>query len=298
VAFLGHVVSNEGLLVDPQKIEAVTNWHRPKNLMEVRSFLGLAGYYRRFIQYFSKIATPLTNLTRKVTRYEWTAWCEEAFQELKKTLTSVPILALPTTDKDFMVYSDASSNGLGCVLMQEGCVIAYASRQLKKTHEQNYPTHDLELAAIVFALKIWRHDLYRVRCEVFTDHQSLKYLFSQKDLNLRQTKWLEFLKDYDVHFQYHPGKANVVADVLSHGPYPALSCLLALSNDLCEEFRKLELNVITPRVKSMLCTLQAQPTLIKEIPVAQVTDPQLERIREEILVGKAPGFIIYEDGTI
>ena len=114
-------------------------------------------------------------------------------------MTSAPILALPTADKDFAVYSDVSRSGLGCVLMQDGRVITYASRQLK-THKRNYPTHNLELVVVVFALKIWRHYLYGVRCEVFTDHQSLKYLFSQKDLNLRQTRWLEFLKDYDVHF--------------------------------------------------------------------------------------------------
>ena len=132
----------------------------------------------------------------------------------------------------------------------------------------------------MFALKIWRHYLYGVRCEVFTDHQSLKYLFSQKDLNLRQTRWLEFLKDYDVHFQYHPGKANVLADALSHRPYPTLSYLLVLPSELCEEFRKLELNVITPRSKPILCTLEVQSTLIEEIRVAQTTDHQLERIRE------------------
>jgi len=115
---------------------------------------------------------------------------------------------------------------------------------------------------------------------------------------LRQTRWLEFLKDYDIHFQYHPGKANVVADALSHCPYPALSCLLSLPSKLCEEFRKLELNVITPRSKPILCTLEVQPTLIEEIRVTQTIDPQLERIRKEILVGKAPGFVIHEDGTI
>jgi len=139
--------------------------------------LGLAGYYRRFVESFSKIAIPLTNLTRKVTKYEWTKRCEEAFQKLKKGLTSAPILALPTTDKDFVVYSVASRNGLGCVLMQKGHVIAYASQQLK-THERNYLTHDLDQAAVVFALKIWRHYLYGVCCEVFTDRQSLKYLCS------------------------------------------------------------------------------------------------------------------------
>ena len=124
---------------------------------------------------------------------------KEAFQELKKRLMNAHILALPTSDKDFVVYSDASENGLGCVLLQDDRVIAYASRQLK-THEWNYPAHDLELAAVVFTLKIWRHSLYGVHCEIFTDHQSLKHLFSQKDLNLRQTRWLELLKDYDINF--------------------------------------------------------------------------------------------------
>jgi len=201
----------------------------------VRSFLGFAGYYRTFVQNFSKITTLLTNLTRKVDEYEWTEQCEKTFQELKKRLTSVPILALPTTGKDFMVYSDASRSGLGCVLIQEDCVIAYALRQLK-THKWNYSTHDLELAVVVFVLKIWRQYLYEVHCEAFTDQQSLKYLFLQKDLNMRQTRWLEFLKDYDVHFQYHAGKANVVADSLSRRPYPTLNCLRALPSDFCEEF--------------------------------------------------------------
>ena len=124
------------------------------------------------------------------------------------------MLALPSGKDGYVVYSDASRQGLGCVLMQDGRVIAYASRQLKK-HEQNYPTHDLELAAVVFALKIWRHYLYGVPCQIFTDHKSLQYIFTQKELNLRQRRWLELIKDYDCTIEYHPGKANVVADALS-----------------------------------------------------------------------------------
>ncbi|KAL4014061.1 hypothetical protein IC575_026251 [Cucumis melo] len=161
VSFLGHVVSKDGVSVDPAKIEAVTGWTRPSTVSEVRSFLGLAGYYRRFV-----------------------------------------------------IYSDASKKGLGCVLMQQGKVVAYASRQLK-SHEQNYPTHDLELAAVVFALKIWRHYLYGEKIQIFTDHKSLKYFFTQKELNMRQRRWLELVKDYDCEILYHPGKANVVADALS-----------------------------------------------------------------------------------
>ena len=176
-------------------------------------------------------------------------------------------------------------------------MIAYASWKLKP-YEKNYPTHDLELAAVVFALNIWRHYLYGIHCVVFTDHQSLKYLFSQKDLNIRQTRWLKFLKDYDINFQYHASKANVVANALSRRPCPTLNYLIELPVDLCEEFQKLKLNVIAPIAKSIVHAMKAQPTLIKEIHVAQATDPQLERIREEILVGKVPGFVIHEDSTI
>jgi hypothetical protein len=151
---------------------------------EIRSFLGLAGYYRRFIEGFSTIAIPMTRLTRKETKWEWTDECEQSFQELKKRLTTAPVLTLPSGTEGFVVYSDASGKGLGCVLMQHGKVIAYASRQLK-THEINYPVHDLELAAVVFALRVWRHFLYGSRVQIFTDHKSLRYLMTQKELNMR-----------------------------------------------------------------------------------------------------------------
>ena len=164
VGFLGHIISAEGISVDPQKVEAVMNWERPTNVTEIRSFLGLAGYYRRFVQDFSRIAAPLTKLTRKGVKFVWCDDCEMSFQELKNRLISAPILTLPDDSGEFVIYSDASRQGLGCVLMQHGKVIAYASRQLK-SHEMNYPTHDLELAAVVFALKIWRHDLYGARCQ-------------------------------------------------------------------------------------------------------------------------------------
>ncbi|KAD2126026.1 hypothetical protein E3N88_41805 [Mikania micrantha] len=214
VQFLGHVVNPEGIMVDPAKVETIMKWSPPKSPTEVRSFLGLAGYYRRFIQDFSKLATPLTKLTRKDGKYEWGPNQEQAFSVLKEKLTQAPVLALPDGNDDLVVYADASRQGLGCVLMQRGRVIAYASRQLK-IHEANYPTHDLELAAVVFALKIWRHYLYGVRSTIYTDHKSLKYFFEQKDLNMRQRRWLELLKDYDCDILYHPGKANVVADALS-----------------------------------------------------------------------------------
>ena len=200
--------------MDPVKIEAIVNWKPPRNVIEVRSFLGLAGYYRRFVQGFSVIATSLTKLLRKGVKFEWDDKFQASFKRLKEILVEAPVFIQPTSGRDYTVYSDASRIGLGCVLMQDGKVVAYASRQLKP-HEQNYPTHDLELAAVVFALKIWRHYLYGEKCRIFTNHKSLKYLLTQKDLNLRQRRWLELLKDYDCIIDYHPRKANVVADALS-----------------------------------------------------------------------------------
>jgi len=152
---------------------------------------------------------PLTKLTRKGQPFEWNEACEFSFQELKKKLTSTPVLILPDPTKSFEVYYNACGQGLGCVLMQERKVVVYASRQLKQ-HELNYPTHNLELVAVVFALKIWRHYLYGARFEVFSDHKSFKYLFDQKELNMRQRRWMKFLKDYDFELQYHPGKANML----------------------------------------------------------------------------------------
>ena len=145
----------------------------------------MAGYYRHFVKDFSIIAKPMTKFTQKNVKFVWTHECEHCFQMLKEKLVTAPILNLPEPGKHFTVYSDASCVGLGCVLMQDGKVIAYVSRQLK-THEQNYPTHDLELAAVVFSLKIWRHYLYGESCDIFTDHRSLKYIFTQKDMNSRQ----------------------------------------------------------------------------------------------------------------
>ncbi|WVZ97277.1 hypothetical protein U9M48_042826 [Paspalum notatum var. saurae] len=218
VPFLGHIVSKGGIMVDPSKISNVMDWKVPEVVKEVRGFLGLAGYYIRFIESFSRIAKPMTSLLEKGVPFIWTKERQAAFDELKKRLTTAPVLTLPDLTKSFTVYCDASKEGLGCVLMQEGKVIAYASRQLRK-HEVNYPTYDLELAAVVHALKIWRHYLFGNRCEIYTDHKSLKYIFTQNELNMRQRRWLELIKDYDLEIHYHPRKANVVADALSRKSY-------------------------------------------------------------------------------
>jgi hypothetical protein len=185
VAFLGHVISAGGISVDPSKVKDVLNWMTPMNASEIRSFLGLAGYYRRFIKDFSKIAKPMTRLLEKNNDFNWTEECQANFEELKKRLTSALVLILPNITKKFDIYCDASRQGLGCVLMQDGKVVSYASCQLRK-HEENYPTHDLELAAVVHVLKIRRHYLIGHQCEIYSDHKSLKYIFTQNDMNLRQ----------------------------------------------------------------------------------------------------------------
>ncbi|GKD68498.1 putative reverse transcriptase domain-containing protein [Tanacetum coccineum] len=183
VHFLRHMVNHNGIHVDPSNIEAVKSWKAPTTLSEVRSFLRLDGYYKRFIKNFSKIAKPLTLLTQKNQKYEWGEKQEEAFRTLKYNLCNAPILSLPNGVEDFVVYCDVSNQGLGCVLIQRYKVIAYASRQLK-SHERNYMTHDLELGAV-------------------------------KELNMRQRRWLELFSDYECEIKYHSGKANVVADALS-----------------------------------------------------------------------------------
>ncbi|WVZ70928.1 hypothetical protein U9M48_019557 [Paspalum notatum var. saurae] len=201
VPFPGHIVSKGGIAVDPRKVSAVVNWEIPRTPREIRGFLGLAGYYRRYIENFSKVAKPMTSPLEKDATFKWTEARRKAFDELKKRLTTAPILVLPDPAKKFTVWA---------VFDAEGKVIAYASRRLRK-HEVNYPTHDLELAAVVHALKIWRHYLFGTKCEFYTDHKSLKYIFTQNELNMRQRRWLELIKDYDMEIHYHPGKANVVA---------------------------------------------------------------------------------------
>nr|GEZ54214.1 putative reverse transcriptase domain-containing protein [Tanacetum cinerariifolium] len=182
VRFLRHVVNSEGIHVDSNKIEVVKNWKPPKTPNEIRSFLGLARYYRRFIASFMKIAKPLTLFTQKNKKFEWGDEQENAFQTLKDLLCDASILALPESADDFVVYCDASNQ---------------------------------ELGAVVFALKIRRHYLYGTKSVIYTDHKSLQHIFDQKELNMRQRRWIELFSDYNCEIRYHPGKANVVADALS-----------------------------------------------------------------------------------
>jgi hypothetical protein len=241
IEFLGHVLSAKGIAVDPSKVKDILEWKSPTTVHQVQSFRGLAGYYRRFILDFSKIVKPITGLLKNDTKFDWSSKCNEAFEQLKVLFTTAPVLAQPDIEKPFDVYCDASGSGLGCVLMQEGWVIAYVSRQLRR-HEEHYHTHDLELATIVHALKIWRHYLLGNICHLYTDHKSLKYIFTQSELN--ETKWLELIKDYDLEIHYHPGKANVVADALSRKD--SCHCLTVRTphTTLCQEMEKLNPGIV------------------------------------------------------
>ncbi|KAA3484783.1 DNA/RNA polymerases superfamily protein [Gossypium australe] len=234
----------EGIRVDPRKIEAMMDWKQPKNVSGIRSFLGLTDYYRWFIEGFSLVASPLIKLLRKGVPF-------------------APVLIQLESGKEFVVYSDASHTGLGCVLMQDCKVVAYASHQLK-THEGKYLTHDLELVAVVFALKIWRHYLYGERCIIYTDYKSLKYFLTQKELNLRQCHWIELLKDYDCTIEHHPGKANVVAYALSR----------RAMSDLRVMFARLSLF----DDGSLLAKLQVKSTWIDQIQDKQLVDETLGQI--------------------
>jgi hypothetical protein len=244
IKFLGHTISQDGIAVDPDKVQEVMNWKPPTTVCQIQSFLGLAGYYQRFIPDFSRIAKPMTELLKMGAKFEWGQKCEDAFHTLRQHLTTAPVLAQPDNNKPFDVYCDASGTGLGCVLMQDNRVIAYASRALRP-HEQNYPTHDLELAVVVPALKMWRHYLMGTQCNIYTDRKSLKYIFTQADLNMRHRRWLELIKDYNLEVHYHPGKANVVADALSRKSQCNCMMMDSRIDTLCDELSKMRIEVMS-----------------------------------------------------
>jgi hypothetical protein len=294
IKFLGHVLSANGIAVDPSKVKDILEWKLPTTVHQVRSFRGLAGYYRRFIPDFSKIVKPITSLLKNDTKFNWSSRCNKAFEQLKVLLTTAPVLAQPDIEKPFDIYCDASGSGLGCVLMQEGRVIAYASRQLRR-HEEHYPTHDLELAAVVHALKIWRHYLLGNICHIYTDHKSLKYIFTQSELNMRQKRWLELIKDYELEIHYHPGKANMVADALSRRA--SCHCLTIKTSNitLCQEMEKLNLRMIQ---HGTLNQLKLESIVLQRIIDVQRNDKGMKHIHEKIEAGKANYFRKDDQGTL
>ncbi|GJR41883.1 putative nucleotidyltransferase, ribonuclease H [Tanacetum coccineum] len=226
-------------------------------------------------------------------KFVWNDEREKSFEELKQRLVSAPILTLPSGSGGFQIYSDASKKGLGCVLMQHGKVIAYASRQLKP-YEVNYPTHDLELAAVVFALKIWRHYLYGESCDIFTDHKSLKYIFTQRELNMRQRRWLELLKDYDTNIQYHPGKANVVADALSRKS--GMIAGIKVEEEIIRDLERLDIELCVRGQNGFWASLRVEPNLISQIKAAQKDDGEIWAIIQNL--DKQTEFHVDSDGIL
>jgi hypothetical protein len=294
VLFLGHIINRDGLAVDPKKVAAILDWKAPKDVRGIKSFIGMAGYYRCFIEGFSKIARPMTALLAKKVEFKWTPACQESFEMLKKKLTTVPVLVLPDVHKPFSVYCDASYTGLGCVLIQEGKVVAYSSQQLE-VHEKNYPTHDLELEAVVHALKTWRHYLYGQKCDIYMDHKSLKYIFTQSELNMRQRRWLELIKDYELEIHYHPGKANVVADALSRKSQVNMLAAHPMPFELAKQFDRLSLGFLN---NTQGVEIELEPTLEKDIRKGQKDDEKIDEIRQLILDGKGLDFREDAEGVV
>jgi hypothetical protein len=294
VSFFGHIIFEGGISIDPSKVKDVLSWKTPQNVSDIRSFLHLPGYYRRFIEGFSKISKPMMKLLVKGNTFEWTRRHETGFQELKKRLTTATVLTMPDMEKPFLIYCDASGQGLGYVMMQDGHVVAYASRQLRK-HEDKYLTHDLELAAVVHALKIWRHYIIGKRCEVYSNHKSLKCIFTQPDLNLRQRRWLELIKDYDLGINYHPGKANVVANALSRRSHVNMLPTRELLLEFCKEFEKLNLGWVS---NTEVISMEVDSTLEHDIQKGQLEDAKIQEIKKQIKEEKAPGFSVDEQGTL
>jgi hypothetical protein len=283
-----------GIIVDPSKIRDVLSWNTPTSVTEIRSFLGLARYHWRFIEGFPKITKPMTKLLQKDKKFKWTSAYEASFQELKKRLTIALVLGMPDMEKPLSIYYDVSGQGLGGVLIQDGHVIAYASWKLRE-HEGHYPTHDFKLAAVVHALKIWRHYLMGKRCELYTNHKNLKYIFTQSDLNLRQQTWLEHINDYDLGMNCHPRKANVVADALSQRSHGSQLILANMPFDLCKEFNKLNLRIVA---NTEVIEIEVDSTLLQDIQNVQLEDEKIQEIKHNIKEEKSPGFMEDDQGVL
>jgi hypothetical protein len=206
----------------------------------------------------------------------------------------MPVLILPDVHKPFSVYCNAGYTDLGCVLMQEGRVVAYSSCQLK-VHEKNYPIHDLELAAVVHALNTWRHYMYGQKCDVYAYHKSLKYIFTQSELNMRQQRWLELIKDYELEIHYHLGKANVVADALSKKSQVNMMVAHPMPYELAKEFDQLSLGFLN---NTRGVTVELEPTLEQEIKEAQKNNEKINEIRELILEGRGKDFREDAEGVV
>ena len=238
IMFLGHKVSQGRIRMDERKVEAILDWSAPTKVTELRSFLGLANYYRRFIKDYSKMASPLTDLLKKDKHWEWTEACQEAFQDIKQAVTSEPVLRLPDFELPFEVHTDASDRALGGVLVQEGHPIAYESRKLKEA-EQRYSAHEKEMTAVVHCLEIWKHYLLGTKFVVVTDNVANTYFKTQKKLTPKQARWQEFLAEFDFSWVHRPGSQNNVADALSRKEVKTfVASLSTVQSDFLERSRQ------------------------------------------------------------
>lgn len=267
INFLGHVIGSGKIRMDMEKVKAIRDWNTPKNVSQLRSFLGLANYYRRFIRDYSKRAVALTNLLKQDRTWEWDRQCEASFQDLKLAVTKDPVLALPDITKPFEVQTDASDYALGGVLLQDGHPVAYESRKLNDT-ESRYSAQEKELLAIVHCLRVWRHYLLGSRVLVKTDNAAASHFLTQKMLTSKQSRWQEKLAEFDLVLEYKPGRTNNVADALS---------------------RRVDLAVLTHTGPSH--------TILEKIKAGLQTDPQVKAITELIKQGKTRRFWI-KDGAI
>ena len=286
VTFLGHVIDQHGVHVMPEKIQAIKDWPVPTCVKDVQAFLGLAGYYRRFIEGFSKIAAPISDLTKNSNEFKWTDREHQAFDQLKYSLCHDPVLILPDPDKPYVVRTDASGYAVGAVLLQdhgEGLQpIAYMSKKLSSA-EQNYPVHEQEQLAILLALGEWRHHLHGTKFKVITDHNSLKYLQTQDNLSPRQRRWYEKMQEYDFDIVYEPGKNNTVADALSRRPdyQKPETCITAITSSSC--------NVSEALMKSIIDGYPSDPMCVAILNREADTIRRGTEIREGV---------IYRDGKI
>lgn len=219
ISFLGHVVGRNGISMEADKLKAIVEWPSPKDVHDVRSFLGLAGYYRKFVKDFSRISAGISELMKKDVQFIWSDTQERAFQDLKQAMTKAPILIVPRIDLPFTVTTDASGFAIGATLSQDHGhglqPVAYMSKKMLPA-EKNYPVHEQELLAIVCALREWRHYLHSgIKFTIITDHKSLRYINTQPNLSARQARWSELLAEFDYDIVYKEGKDNVVADALS-----------------------------------------------------------------------------------
>jgi hypothetical protein len=230
VNFFGHRITQEGLVMDDHKVKAILDWEPPKSVPTLRSFLGLASYYRKFIKNFAKVGAPLTNLLKKfVVSYDWDEACNEAFETLKGILVKAPVLKLPDFDKDFEIHSDASDFAIGGVIVQEGRPVAFESKKLSET-ERRWPTHEKEMWAVIHWLKTWGHYIGSKDVVVWTDNVTLKYFATQPKLSSKQQRWQDTLALFNVDIRHKPGKDNVVPDALRAGNTNLEWCMLESRN--------------------------------------------------------------------